>query len=161
MSVHDVLFLCITQSTRFPFYMPVHEKLFYVYSSPQGFILCTWEFTRFHFYVYSTQRDFIFMHMAVHDISFLCTRQSRGWVFLCCTPRGIIFMYITDHNFFLYIVHIYVYEGPQDFIFCTWESTRFHLYAYEWLRDFIFFVHMESTRFHFYVYDSLFVVLVV
>ena len=90
------------------------------------------------------------MYIALNEISFLCTWQSTIFhfyvhgspevgFFLCCTPRGIIFMYITDHNFF------FVYSP----YLCIWRTTRFY-FLYLGVHEISFVCIWVATGFHFF-----------
>ena len=69
MGVHEISFLFTLVSTWFHFYL---------LWCPRYFFWFTRRFTRFHFYSHENLRDFIFIYMISHGISFSFTSKSMG-----------------------------------------------------------------------------------
>ena len=108
-------------------------------------------------------RDFIFIHMVIHEISFLFIWFWRG-------VRNFIFLLMS-----FYEILLFFYGCPRDFIsafigvheisfLLIREFSRFHFYFNEQPGDFLFLlgwglrdlisILWASTRLHFYSYES-------
>ena len=73
--------------------------------------------------------------MRVHEISFLSYESRRDFIFIQLGVHAISFSFAIDPGRF----HIYSHDVPQDFTFISYGSVRnFYLYMNESRRDFLF-----------------------